>query len=141
MNTTSLFDVFDGTVPIDILTEITALSKECNINEYYDLACDLVYIWKVNEKIVAVIAFKRCKFQDGRIIPRFEHIFYSEEVRSTKKAYAFILSAMRDLKEKGHQQCWAYVKPNKKYMEDYALKFGFNVFNSDLEGKYLYKDL
>jgi hypothetical protein len=36
-----------------------------------------------------------------------------------------------------YQQIWAYVKPERDYMRKYALRFGFEEYSADSEGKYL----
>jgi len=128
-------------IPAEVTAEIVALAAECKIEEAYDAGCDLVYTWVENKKIVAVIAFKRVLFSDGRTIPRWEHVFYHKSVKTTKKALLFLLSVEQQVYEYGFKQVMAYVESTRKYMLDYALKFGFREYATSGNGSFLVKDL
>ena len=115
---------YEGKLPVEIEAEIVALSKICKISEDYDLACDLVYIWVKDGKIVGVIAYKREYFDDGRVIPRIEHIFGTIEVRKTISGVKFLRYTEKALMARGFNQITAYIT-NKEYMREYALKDGY----------------
>ena len=137
------FNCWQRSIPGDVVAEIISLAHEMNIGEEYDRACDLVYTWSEDNKIVALIAFKQTLFSDGRIIPRIEHIIFDKNHHSDKKArtgFIFFLHVFKDLASK-FDSVWAYIQPEKKYMEDYALRFGFSVYSYDGKGNYLVKHL
>ena len=125
-----------GKLPIEVEQEIIELAVDCNIGEPYDTECDLVFTWVQDDEIVAVIAFYLQLFSNGKEIPRWEHIFYHPRVRTTKNAYHFIKDVVNTVAMM-YDQIWAFVKPEKDYMRKYALRFGFEEYSSDREGKYL----
>jgi hypothetical protein len=128
-------------IPTEVMAEIEALAKTCDINEPFDKECDLIYTWVEDGKIVAVIAFKRVLFTNGQVIPRFEHIFGIEDVRKTIKGVKFLLRVEEDIFDFGFRQMWAYVTNERQKMYQYALKFGFKEYNTDKNGSYLVKNL
>jgi hypothetical protein len=128
-------------MPGDVLLEIEALAKTCGINEEYDRACDLVYTWVIDEKIVAVIAFKKVLFTDGQTIPRLEHIFGLPEVQKTRRGVIFLLSVEQQIMEYGFKQMWAFIDRTRGYMYDYAVKFGFKEYAASKDGTYLIKNI
>jgi hypothetical protein len=139
----SKFEVFDGVISSDLQAKIVAFAKSCEIGEDFDLACDLIYIWTVNSEIVAVIAFKRVLFSDGRMIPRIEHVIFDknhDSHRAVHDGYRFLLTAFQNVKEIGFSQVFAYITERPK-MRELAVKFGFRPYHSDSKGDYLVKDL
>jgi len=128
-------------IPGKVLADILDLAQECQLPEQFDTTCDLIYTWMEEGKIVGVIAFKTVLFSDGQMIPRFEHIFGTEDVRKTVKGVKFLLSVEQQIFEYGFKQMWAYVTKERQAMYDYALKFGFREYANDSKGSFLVKNL
>jgi len=133
------FTVYEDVIDASVMKKILALARKCEIGEDFDTKCDLIYTWQDGKKIVACIAFKKTKFADDRIVPRVEHIIFHPEFDSKKKArssFLFLLKAFNDVKERGYQQVWAFIKPSKEYMKKLAVKFGFVKYQEDTDGEY-----
>ena len=132
---------YDGKLPVAVEAEIIALCEACKMGENYDTACDLVYIWIKDEKIVGVIAFKRTFFDKGLNGLRIEHIFGTEAVRKTIQGPQFLIKVFSMVAKKGFNQVWCYVTSAKKYMYNYAIKFGFTQYANDNNGVFLVKNI
>jgi hypothetical protein len=132
---------YDGKLPVEVEAEIIALCEACKMGENYDTACDLVYIWIKDEKIVGVIAFKLYKFTDGRELPRIQHVIFHPDYASKKKARSSFLFLRKVfvMVGKKYSQCWAYVVssiPIEQYMKQMAIKLGFKKYSEDKDGEY-----
>ena len=133
--------IFEGVTPKVVLDDIIALAKECQIGEEYDTSCDMVYCLIEDNKPAAVVAFKKVLFTDGNIYPRIEHSFGNKDVQMHIKGIRFLFKCFDDVQSKGYAQIWAYIKPDKDYMEKLALKCDFQKYAKDSEGNYLVKYL
>ena len=131
----------ENPMPAEVMKTILELAEECKINEPFDQECDLIFTWVEKKRLVAVAAFKVVLFSDGHVLPRFEHIFGIEDVRKTTKGVRFLLNVEKAIFDFGFQQMWAYITKERKEMYDYAIKFGFQEYAKDEEGKFLVKNL
>jgi hypothetical protein len=132
---------YEGIIPGEVMNEIVALAKTCNIGEQFDEGCDLIYCWLKDGKIVGCIAFKRVLFSNGSVLPRFEHIFGIEAVRKTSAGPRFLIEVQHRIAAKGFKQFWAYVSHERIEMLNYALKFNLVEYARDDKGVYLAKNI
>ena len=133
---------YDTVLPDDVLKKVLALCKKTGMVEKFDSECDLNYTWTEDNKVVAVVAFKRQTFDGGRIVPRIKQIIFHPDYASKKKArssFLFLLKAFHDVKKRGYKEVWAYVLrsvPVEQYMKKMAIKLGFTKYSADEEGEY-----
>ena len=132
---------YEGTIPSEVMAEIVALAKTCQIGEAFDEGCDLIYCWLKDGRIVGVIGFRKILFSNGSVLPRFEHIFGIEAVRKTSAGPRFLIEVQHRIAAKGFRQFWAYVSPAREDMYQYAIKFGMKQYAADEGGRYLVKTI
>ena len=132
---------YDTVLPDDVLKKVLALCKKTGMVEKFDSECDLNYTWTEDNKVVAVVAFKRQTFDGGRIVPRIKQIIFHPDYASKKKArssFVFLRRVFVMVKDKGYDSVWAYVQavPVEEYMKKMAIKLGFTKYSADEEGEY-----
>lgn len=135
---------YDGLLPDDVLIEVEALAEQYNIGEPYNRDADMTYTWVEGGKIVAVVAFQRVLFSDGRTIPRLGHVIFDKEHDSHAKAkasYAFMMMIEQQIIEYGYEQMWAYIYKTRKVMHNLAIRFGFQQYDEDTKGVFVIKNI
>jgi hypothetical protein len=135
-----MITIYEDTIDTVTLSEIVKFAADCGIDEDFDTGCDLIYVWREMNVIVACLAFKKTEFGEGRIVPRWEHIIFDRFHTSHRKAhssYRFLLQVLNDIRRRGYAQLWCYILPSKERMKNLALKLGFQKYAEDAEGDFL----
>ena len=129
------------TIPSEVFQEIKELVNNSGIDEEFDYKADLIYTGRLKDKLVVVNAFRLGTFENGTILPRFIHVIFHPDIQKKGKAGVLFLLKVQKILSETYEQMYAYILNSEKRMFDYAIKFGFDEWYSNKDGKYLFKNI
>ena len=129
--------LLNGHIPADTQTLIDL--GEIKEDFHYD--SNWKFEGRLRDELVGLIAYTKGKFSDGTIVPQFVHVLIAKKYRGKDEARKLLKLTETHLKRSGHNQVFAYIKNDRKYMQRSAIHHGYAAWSEDNDGKFYYKNI
>ena len=121
--------------------DVQSLIDKGEIKEDFHYNSDWKFEGRIQDELVGLIAYTKCKFKDGKELPRFIHVLIVPKFRGKKEARILLHLTESHLKKSGYNQVCAHIKNNRRYMQRSATHHGYLEYLKDDDSKYYYKNI
>jgi hypothetical protein len=115
---------------------IDELAKSVNLDEKIDYNCDFIGAFNGSTNLLGIAGVNLKKHY-----PQFEHIIICKDKQKTLLGFLLMKKIEEYLKLKKIAMYVSYIRNDRKYMQNYAEKWGMKIYNHKLGGKWYFKEI
>jgi len=118
----------------DDIPLIENLAKSVNLDEKVNYKCDFIGAFNGDSRLLGIAGVNLTKHY-----PQFEHIIVSKNKQKTRLGVLLMKKIEEYIKLKKYTMYVSYILDTRKYMQNYAVKWGMFPYNYKPEGKWYSK--